>query len=536
MKGMVVAPEPLAASAGAAILEKGGNAIDAAVAAAFVQGVVNPLLCGIGGSGFLFLHVGELNKTVLIDCSCTMGSRPVPDSWKMNYRGRSEAYGRYILEGEENQFGYKSIMVPGFVMGAWDAVRQYGSGKVSWKEILQPAIEAAAGGFEVYPYISAFWNSKDDKPAYPNFFKKIRNYPESSAIYGTPKKPGEWFIQQDYGKTLEQVAVYGGPEFYIGAIGEKMIWDLTGNNSLIMPEDVLEYTTFETEPVIGHYRGYEVRGAVSGCSSSPQVIAMLQILEGFDLQKLGHNSAEYIDLVSRVMRASFLDHMQLKGDPPYSVALNLLRKYTSAERAAYWQERVTKENLTGPDYPTGLGSETTHVSVVDEQGSAVSWTHTLGSIGGSGVVTPGLGFLYNNFVGHFNPVAGHWDSILPGKRGGGGAPLMLYKDGKLVMAIGAPGGSRIITAVLQVILNVIDHGMSMEEAVTVPRFHSEEQNKLFVEPEIPESLVEQLQAKHYQVLRSSYMSRVQAIWIDPDTGVPSPGADPRGGGGQATIA
>src|SRR5699024_7253473 len=149
-----------------------------------------------------------------------------------------------------------------------------------------------------------------------------------------------------------------------------------------------------------------------------------------------------------------------------------------------------------------------------EQGSAVSWTHTLGSLAGSGVVTDGLGFLYNNFVGHFNPVQGYWDSILPGKRGGGGSPLLIYKDGKLVMSIGAPGGSRIFTAILQVLVNVIDFGMTMKEAVEAPRFHSEEKNILYIEPTFYDKIKKELE-KRYNVVRSTYMSRVQAVWKDP---------------------
>lgn len=262
---------------------------------------------------------------------------------------------------------------------------------------------------------------------------------------------------------------------------------------------------------------------------------MLQILEGFDLSSMDHNSPEYIDLLSRVMRATFDDHLQLKCDPPFSVATTLLRKFLSRERTAYWQERIRRERVQGPDRATGLGSDTTHVSVVDEEGSAVSWTHTNGSLAGSGVVTPGLGFLYNNFVGHFNPVPGHWDSILPLKRGGGGSPLLLYKDGNLVMAIGAPGGSRIFTAVLQSIINVVDFGMAMQEAVSTPRFHSEEEQLIYLEPEIPETTVRALQAMGYRAERSRYMSRVQAVRVD-QSGKMHAGADPRGGGGQAVIA
>jgi len=533
---MVVAPEPLAAKAGVEILGKGGNAIDAAIAAGFVQGVVNPMLCGIGGSGLLFVHHALTNRTFLIDCSCTVGSSPVPKSWEANYIGRSEAYGRYILSNEENQFGYKSIMIPGLVLGAWEAFQMYGSRKVTWEDVIQPAIQLAFNGFKVYPYIARFWLDDNATPGYPSFSYKIKNSPEAKLIYGIPKKPGETFVQKDYGETLQKLALNGGLDFYEGEIGNKIKGDFKAHGALITNEDISEYNVPETEAIIGHYRGYEIRAAVSGCSSSPQIIAMLQILEGFDLKALGHNSAAYIDLVSRVMRASFLDHLQLKGDPPFSVAMSLLKKYTSLERASYWQKRIAEENVTGPEKPTALGSDTTHVSVIDEEGSAVSWTHTLGSLGGSGVITQGLGFLYNNLLGHFNPIAGYWDSILPGKRGGGGAPIMLFKDGKPVMVIGAPGGSRIFTAVVQVVLNVIDHGMTMGEAVNASRFHSEEKNIIFIEPDMPISIEHSLSNMNYSIQRSAYMSRVQAIWIDPVTKVPSAGADPRGGGGQAIIA
>lgn len=533
MKGMIVAPEPLAAEVGVGILKKDGNAIDAAVAAAFVQGVVNPLHCGIGGSGLLIVHHAPTNQTIHIDCSCVMGSKPIPDDWESQFVGRSEAYGRYILKNEENQIGYKSIMVPGFVMGAWDAVLRYGSGNVTWHEIVKPSQMLASEGFEVYPYISDIWSSEEDKPGYPNFFRKLERNEPARLIYGIPQKSGEHFVQEDYGNTLQRIAENGGLDFYQGTIGEEMAHDFENHDSMITEADIKNYQTIETDLVTGRYRGYEIKGAVSGCSSSPQIIAMLQILEGFDLQSMQHNSPAYIDLVSCVMRASFNDHLQLKGDPPYSVAKELLREYTSVERAEYWQNRIKQESVLGPEYSTGLGSETTHISAIDEEGSAVSWTHTLGS--GSGVVTPGLGFLYNNFVGHFNPLHGHWDSILPGKRGGGGAPLLLYKDGELVMVIGAPGGSRIITAVLQVILNVIDHNMSMKEAVTIPRFHSEEKNYIFLEPAIPDNVVKDLQSADNIIFRSTYMARVQAILKNPITGELSAGADPRGGGGKGIV-
>lgn len=534
MQGMVVSPEPLAAKAGAEILGLGGNAIDAAIAAGFVQGVVNPMLCGIGGTGLLFVHHAESNRTFLIDCSCTVGSVPPPADWPKEARGRSEAYGRYILESEDNQFGYRSIMVPGFVMGAWEAFTRYGSGKVSWSQLLARAQEHASDGFEVYPYISAFWRFDDDKPGYPSLERKMEAAPDASKVYGTPRETGEIFRQPVYGETLRRLAAAGGQDFYTGAIGAQMAADFEANGALISPADVRDYEAPESLPVVGTYRGIEIRAAVSGSSSSPQVLAMLQILEGFDLSSMGHNAPEYIDLLSRAMRASFIDHLQLKCDPPFSVGMHLLQKFTSKERAQYWADRIKVDAVSGPDQATGLGSDTTHVSVADEAGNAVSWTHTLGSLAGSGVVTAELGFLYNNFVGHFNPTPGQWDSLLPGKRGGGGSPLILCKGGRPWMVIGAPGGSRIFTAVLQTIINVVDFGMDMDTAVSAPRFHSEEKNIIYLEPDHDEAIAECLRAAGYDVRRSTYMSRVQAVLI-PGDGRFEAGADPRGGRGQAVM-
>lgn len=531
MRGMVVAPEPLAARAGAEILSLGGNAIDAAIAAGFTQAVVNPMLCGIGGTGLLFVHHAASNRTFLIDCSCTVGSLPPPTEWPAEARGRSEAYGRYILESEDNQLGYRSIMTPGFVMGAWEAFQHYGSGKVTWRRLLQAAEGHAKNGFEVYPYIEAFWKFNDDKPAYPSLARKMRAAPEAAQTYGQARASGELFHQPKYGETLARLASAGGADFYTGEIGAIMAKDFARNGALVTEQDLREYEAPETESVNGSYRGIEIRAAVSGSSSSPQVLAMLQILEGFDLTKLGHNTPAYIDLVARAMRASFLDHLQLKCDPPYSVGAHLLKKYTSKERACYWQKRMKSDKIVGPHAATGLGSDTTHVSVADEAGNLVSWTHTLGSLAGSGVVTEELGFLYNNFVGHFNPTPGHWDSLLPGKRGGGGSPLILFRDGQPWMSIGAPGGSRIFTAVLQTIINIVDFGMDAQTAVSVPRFHSEEKNLIYVEPEISENVVNELAAKGYQVTRSTYMSRVQAALTTTD-GQFEAGADPRGGQGQ----
>jgi gamma-glutamyltranspeptidase/glutathione hydrolase len=253
------------------------------------------------------------------------------------------------------------------------------------------------------------------------------------------------------------------------------------------------------------------------------------VLDRFDLVGLGHNTPDYVDTMARAQRAIFADYAGQKGLTPQD-AEPLIREALSPERTTYWAERIANGDrivVRGGSVDPG----TTHLTCIDEDRNIVSFTHSIGSSAGSGVVVPGLGFLFNNFVGHFNPLPGRPDSIVVGKRMGGGVPTILFKDGEPFIAIGAPGGSRLMTSTVQSIVNVVDHGMDMATAVSVPRFHSEEQQLIFIEPAFPESTAEALRALGNDVQRSTYMSRVQAIRIRPEDREPEAGPDPRGGAG-----
>lgn len=255
---------------------------------------------------------------------------------------------------------------------------------------------------------------------------------------------------------------------------------------------------------------------------------MLQILEHFDLAALGHNTPAYIDTLARVQRATFADNVRLKGADPKQVR-SLEEELLSPERAAAWAARIQ----TGDRIVVRGGaadSGTTHLTSVDARGNVVTFTHSIGSLAGSGVVTPGLGFLYNNFLGHYHPLSGFPDSIASGKKMGGGVPTIIFRNGEPYLTIGAPGGSRLITSTVQVIVNAIDHGMDLATAVSVPRFHSEEGQLLFIEPVFSEATAEALRAMGNTVQRSTYMSRVQAIRLQPG-GALEAGPDPRGGAG-----
>jgi gamma-glutamyltranspeptidase/glutathione hydrolase len=528
---MVVCPEPPAAKVGRDVFAQGGNAVDAAIAAAFAQAVTNPLLCGLGGTGLVYYHDGRKNQGLVLNAEVSIGSRPVPESWVEEYVGRAETVGRYIVESEANQVGHQSVMVPGFVRGCWVAFQRFGSGRLSWAELLAPSVGLARRGFEVYPYIAAFWRHLEERPGYPGLMTKLHATPGATRFYlkpdRSPYEEGDRFIQPELADTIQRLAEAGGEDFYTGEIARAISEDMAKHGGFITAEDLQDFPVKEDPPLRGGYRGLEVTS--TPFSSGAHIIQMLQVLEHFDLVKLGHNTPEYIDTFARVQRATFADNVRLKGlsredeDP-------LQEQVIRPERAAYWADRIRRGERIIVRGGAADGG-TTHVTCMDSDRNVVTFTHSIGSLAGSGVITPGLGFLYNNFLGHYNPLPGHPDSIVPGKKLGGGLPAIILKEGKPYIAIGAPGGSRLITSVVQSIVNVVDHHMDMRTAVTVPRFHSEEEQLLFLEPAFPESTAEALRAMGNTVQRSTYMSRVQAILVRQDTGDLEAGPDPRGGAG-----
>lgn len=526
MSNMVVCPETPAARAGQDIFAAGGNAIDAAVATAFAQAVTNPLLCGLGGTGHLYYYDARTRQRVLLDFEGAVGSAPVPQSWLDEFVGRAETIGRYIIRSEANQVGHQSVMVPGLVRGLWIAFQRFGSGKVSWADTLQPALRLARNGFDVYPYIAAFWHNTEDKPGYPGRDRKFQATPDVPRIYmrpdGSPFEEGDRLVQSDLANTLDRLARAGGDDFYQGEIGDAIAADFERHDGLLTREDIRNFPVLEQTMPSGRYRGYEV-------TSGPDFIEMLQILDQFNLKELGHNTPQYIDVFARAQRATFADYVQLKG-MEIADAVPVQQKLMSAERATYWAEHIKRGDrivVQGGAVDPG----TTHLTCVDAERNVVGINHSIGSLAGSGVITPGLGFIYNNFLGHFNPLPDRSDSIAPHKRLVGVIATLVFRNGEPYIAIGSPGGSRLVSSVVQCIVNAIDHAMDMRTAVTVPRFHSEEKQLIFMEPHFPESTVQALRDMGNEIRRSSYMARVQAILIRPDTGEPEAGADPRGGAG-----
>jgi gamma-glutamyltranspeptidase/glutathione hydrolase len=530
---MIVCPEPPAARIGGEILARGGNAADAAVAAAFAQGVTNPFLCGLSGTAIL-LHLDPAGRTTVLNGECAIGSGAVPPAWVTTLAGRAETIGRFIVGDEDNQIGPPSAMVPGFVATCWELHRRLGSGRIAWRELLAPSIRLAAHGFAVYPYIADAWSTSADgqasaRPGYPSLMDKLDRDPAARAIYlkggSEPYKVGDTLKQPAYGATLERLATDGADDFYTGRIAGVMAEDLERRKSLVRAADLAGYRVVEQKALTGSHGGLEIL-TTPPPSPGVQILEMLAILERLDFGKRAFDDPNTLDLLAQVMRAGFVDNRDIKA-----VLIEEADTWADAmmepARIEAWAERICRgERITGS--PERQGTGTTHLVVVDEDGAAVSFTHSVGSVAGSGSVTPELGFLHNNFLGHFDPRPGRQMSILPGRRIGSGAPTIVREDGRIRLVLGAPGGSRIITSILQTLLHVIDHRLSADVAVAMKRVHSEEDFLVHLEPGWPDTMREKLAAFGNTVAWNRYQARVQAIGVDA-SGALTAGADPRGG-------
>jgi gamma-glutamyltranspeptidase/glutathione hydrolase len=406
MKGMIVAPELLAAQAGVEAFRLGGNASEAAVATAFAQSVVDPLMCGLGGTAIGLVRVGRTGAVRAIDASAAIGSPPPRDVFRTGYKVRAETVGRYVVEGEINQFGYQSIMVPGFVRWAQVVFEQHGSGRVARADLLAPAIRLAEEGFDIYPYVARFWASTEDRPGYPGLMRTLTRTPACAALFlnqGRPWREGERMVQPDLAKTLRRLASAGADDFYTGEIAARIVEDVTASGGLFTAADLSAFAVDVGDPVAGTYKGHQVLSAPPP-ASGVHLIEMLQIAEHLGMGALGHNTADYVEDLARLMIATFLEQGILKGDPPHTIAMRYIQRGLSRTHAKALADDVRRRvSPTGAVAVPDAG--TTHVSAADSEGNLVELTHSTGSLGASGVVTPGLGFMYNNFLGHFHPPA-----------------------------------------------------------------------------------------------------------------------------------
>ena len=525
--GAIACPEPLAAETGERIFAQGGTALEAAVAAAAMQGVTNPLGCGLGGMAHIMVVRRGWPAPRFLNASVAVGSRAEPGIFEDAFMGRSERAGRYLIDGDRNQLGYESIMTPGFVRGM-DALLGMGEGRLRWSVLLEPAAGAATDGFPVYPYLEAYYTFEGgDRPGYPDVFRKLTQDAAARDRYlpgGRPMRTGEVMRQPEYGRTLERVARGGPDEFYRGAVAGEMAADFAARRALVTSADLETYQVQVAEPVQGSFRGLTVYSSPPPAHGAV-LLTMLNLADEMDLGRLAWNSPDYVEAVAWATRTAFADCMPYLSDPAFvTVPVEWL---TSKERVRGAVREFVLETGHGGGIPAD--GHTTHVSALDTDGDVVSITHSIGSIAGAGVMTPGLGFLHNNFMGHFNPLRGYHNSIAAGKRMGGGCPTIVYRDGAPWIAIGSSGGSRLISAVFQTLLNVVLFRLPLAAALAAPRIHSESGRKIYVEPALADTVAAPLRRRGYEIEATIYMGCNQAVEFTPAG--PAAASDPRGGAG-----
>lgn len=531
--GMVVGQEKLATRAGADILAKGGNAVDAAVATGFAMAVTYPRAGNIGGGGFMVIHLAGKNESIAIDYRETapaaatrdmfLGADGKPD----NAKSRDQALG---------------IGIPGTVAGLALALERYGSGKFSLADLLAPAIALARDGFIV---------TDDSADTFAAWHPRLARWPSTLKVLarpdGTALREGDKLVQNDLAATLTAIAERGTAGFYEGPVAEKLAAGIRDAGGIITADDLRTYRAAIRQPVRGSYRGHDIVSMPLPSSGGTVLIEALNILEGYDVGAMGAGSADALHLLTEALKRGYADRARYLGDPAFVNAplTRLLDKdYAKQMRASIRMDRATPatELANAPPAPRE-GSNTTHYSVIDQFGNAVSNTYTLNFSYGVGLIPDGTGVLLNNELDDFTAAPGAsnafgligYEANLPGpgKRPlSSMTPAIVLKDNKPVLITGSPGGSRIISAVLQVIVNTIDHKMNAASAVAAPRLHHQWMpDQLLLERGFSDDVLTALRAKGHIVSDRLGQTSANSIAMTPDGIAGAP--DPRTRGAEA---
>lgn len=537
--GMVVSVHHLASDAGLEMLRAGGNAVDAAVATGFALAVVHPIAGNLGGGGFLLLHTHR-GESTFIDFREKAPLKATETMYQ-------DAQGK-VIPGA-SVVGYRSIATPGSVAGLVYAERKYG--RLGLRRVIAPAIRLASDGFQLSPEEAHALTSPD-----------LARFPESRRLFqrdGSYYKTGETFRQPELAHTLERIAA--DPEdFYHGKLAHELVDQLSKGGSLLTAEDLAQYTVVERKPIFGHFHDYTVISAPPPSSGGVVLVSALNILEGYDLGKLRDRSAESMHLIVEAYRRAYMDRSDYLGDPDYNRIP--VTELTAKAYAAAWRSSIAADDATPsaalhrpvgflPLAPTTAGQraesqDTTHYSVVDAQGDAVSVTTTLNNSFGSAVSAGSLGFLLNDEMDDFASkmgvpnmfglIQGPANAIAPGKRPlSSMTPTIVLENGKLRYVLGSPGGARIITTVANIFLSAAEGGLNIQQAVDAPRFHHQYlPDKLYLEPGFAAETLAGLRALGYSVaLENRHWSNGECIAVDPETGELLGGQDHRSLFGKA---
>jgi gamma-glutamyltranspeptidase/glutathione hydrolase len=524
-RAMIVAPQPEAVEAGADVLRAGGNAMDAVLACAFTQGVVDPMMCGIGGLGVLQVFDPATGRHVVLDGLSTCAAAARPDMWAHLFeRECADGYG-YVLKGAVNELGHGAVTTPGILRLLADA--HAGFGRLPWAELFAPAIGFATSGWAIRPHVRAMMTMDESPYGRQSYAAKLAHTPDGTRLYlrpdGTPRLVGETVRNPDLAGTLAVIARDGAEAFYTGALAEHIARDMQDHGGLVTQSDLAGFRPRTHAPMRVGYRGRSV--ALPPPPAGGIVVAeMLRILEHFDLVALGHNSADYLAVVAEAMKIAGRDRDEHVGDPDfYPVPLDRL---LSDDYAAACAARIHAGEKASLTRITGEARHTTTVSCVDAAGMAVSLTHTLGTP--SGVIPPGTGFMLNGAMNWYDPRPGLAGSIAPGKRRFSSmSPTIVFEGDTPVATLGSPGGAWIGVAIAQVLLNLLDWGMTMQEAVMAPRF-SATTDAIDISNRIPRSVQAGVESLGYEVHRSPLSFPFAAphgisLW----DGVLEGGADPQ---------
>ena len=454
---MVTSNHPLASLAGTEMLVLGGNAVDAAIATMFALSVVEPMMTSIFGAGFINIRLADGTCTT-IDNYATVPGRaredmfePIPDNLEND------------VAGNLNVTGYLAAATPGTLLGWATAVEQYG--RLSLYDVLQPAIRFARNGFRVSPYLNMIIEMEREN---------LARFPATAEVFlsrGEVPAVDSNLVRWDYAITLEGIA-HNGPDFlYRGELGRIVAEDMAKNGGLITEADLDSYQIYERPPVRGTYRGYEIVSMGPLSSGGTHIIQILNILEGFDIAGMGFGTADTVHAIAEAMKIAFADRFRYMADPATTdIPLDWLTSKAYGEERRAGIDLRCAQAFTAALRPEGEGVSTTHCCAMDAEGNVVSTTQTLNGGFGSKVTVPETGMLLNNCMHLMDPNPGRTNSIAPGKRIlSSMSPTLVMKDGQPFMALGTPGGVRIFGAVMQAIVNVIDHGMTLQQAVEAPR-------------------------------------------------------------------
>lgn len=530
--GMVVAQEKLAAHIGADFLRQGGNAVDAAVATGFALAVTYPRAGNIGGGGFMVIHSAERNEDVAIDYRETAPQAATRDMY-LGADGKPDT--------DKSRNSALGIGVPGTVAGLALALEKYGSGKFTLAQIIQPSIGLARDGFIV---------TDDMADTLSDMYRRMGRWPNSAKSFsradGAPLRDGDRLIQADLAATLTAIAEQGPRGFYDGPVAEKLAKAVSNAGGIMTPDDLKSYQALLRAPVRGNYRGYDIVSMPLPSSGGTVLLETLNILEGFPISDMKQGSAPSLHVMIEAMKRAYADRARYLGDPAFVNAptqILLAKDYAARQRTSIDPDRATASADVLKVGAQREGSNTTHYSVVDGRGNAVSNTYTLNFPYGVGLVAEGTGVLLNNELDDFTAAPGASNAFglvgfeanlpEPGKRPlSSMSPTIVLKDGKPVLVTGTPGGSRIISAVLQIVVNVLDYKMDVAAAVAAGRVHHQWMpDEVRVERGFPTETLDALRAKGHQVIEPLGQTSANSIAVTPSGLLGAP--DPRTRGAEA---